>query len=273
LAAGATCTIVVQFLPTAVGSPTGSVTISGNGGSTVLPAVQLKGSGVTPTYTASIGPSPVAFGNETVGTTSATQNLTVTNTGNSALGGMGIAGVNAPFTRVTNGGFPANAPNCTATLAVGASCTVKVAFAPTAAGAASATVVVGGTGATHPTNSASAALTGTGVAPRVTFTSATNPGALSGNTLAFGNQPGTVSSTLTLKVGAAGSVAFGTAAVSGNRFSKGADTCSGHTIAANASCAITVTFNGSGNTNRTGTLTVIDSTGAAVAAALNLTGS
>ena len=231
---------------------------------------------MSPTYTASVTPSSLAFGNETVGTTSATQNLTVKNTGNSALGGMNITGVAAPFTRVTNGGFPGNAPNCGATLAVGASCTVKVAFAPTAAGSASATLTIGGTGATHPAP-VSATLTGTGVAPLVSFTGATNPGALGGNTLAFGNQTGNVSSTVTLKVVGTGSVAFGTATVTGggfgaSRFNKGADTCSGNTVAAGGTCTITVNFNGTGNTPRTGTLTVIDSTGAAIAAALNLTG-
>jgi len=189
---------------------------------------------------------------------------------------MTIAGVTTttvPFTRVVTGGFPGNAPNCGATLAVGASCTVKVAFAPTAAGSASATVTVGGMGATHPVPSVSATLTGTGVAPLVAFTGATNPGALAGNTLAFGNQPGPVASTLTLKVVGSSSVTFGNATVAGNRFSKGADTCSGHTVAGSGTCTITVNFNGTGTTNRTGTLTVIDSTGAAIAAALNLTGS
>ena len=58
-------------------------------------------------YTASVTPNSLGFGNETVGTTSATQNLTVKNTGNSALGGMNITGGGVgTLTRVTNGGFP-----------------------------------------------------------------------------------------------------------------------------------------------------------------------
>ena len=118
----------------------------------------------------------------------------------------------------------------------------------------------------------SSALTGTGTAPRVAFTAATLPGTLSGNTLAFGNQTGTASSTVTVKAGAS-AVTFGTAAVSGNRFSKGADTCSGVTVAANATCTITVNFNGTGNTNRTGSVSVVDSSGTALVAPLALTGS
>jgi hypothetical protein len=76
-----------------------------------------------------------------------------------------------------------------------------------------------------------------------------------------------------VQVVGSGSVSFGTAAVTGTRFSKGADTCSGHTVAGSGTCTITVNFNGTGNTPRTGTLAVIDSTGAAIAAALSLTGS
>jgi len=281
LAAGATCTIVVQFSQAASATPTGtttgSVTIKGNVNATSLPVVPLTANSVAATHIATISPNPLAFGNQTVGTTSATQNLTVANTGNSPLAAVAIGGVttaSSPFTRVTTGAFPGNAPNCGTTLAVGASCTVKVRFAPTAVGNAGATVTVGYTAPTGATPSAS--LTGTGVAALVSFTGATNPGALSGNTLAFGNQPGTVSSTVTVKVLGASPVTFGTATVSGTRFSKGtvpADTCSGHTVAGGGTCTITVNFNGTGTTPRTGTLTVVDSTGAAIAVALNLTGS
>jgi hypothetical protein len=276
LTAGASCTIKVQFSQAANATPTGTtsgtVTIIGNAGATNLPVVTLSANSVAATHIATVSPSSLAFGNQTVGTTSATQNLTVANTGNSPLAGVAIT-VTPGFTRVTNGAFPANALNCGGSLPVGASCTVKVQFAPTTAGpvAPSAKVTIAYTAPTGATPSAS--LTGTGVAPLVSFTAATNPGSLSGNTLAFGNQPGTVSSTVTIKVLGASPVTFGTATVAGTRFSKGADTCSGHTVAGGATCTITVNFNGAGNTNRTGTLTVVDSTGAAIAAALNLTGS
>jgi len=282
LAAGATCTIRIQFSQVAGTSATGltmgSVTIKGNTNLTSLPNVTLTANSVAATHIATISPNPLAFGNQTVGTTSATQNLTVANTGNSALANLTIAGVTtatSPFTRVTTGAFPANAPNCAAgtTLAVGASCTVKVRFAPTVAGSPTATVTVGATILDAPPPPHLATLTGTGVAPLVSFTGATNPGSLSGNTLAFGNQPGTVSSTVTIKVVGGGQVVFGTATVAGTRFNKGADTCSGNTVAAGGTCTIEVNFNGAGNTNRTGTLAVVDSTGTAIAPVLNLTGS
>jgi hypothetical protein len=238
--------------------------------------VPLTANSVLATHIATLSPNPLAFGNQTVGTTSATQNLTVANTGNSALAGMTITGVTtatSPFTRVTNGAFPGNAPNCGNSLAVGASCTVKVRFAPTSAGSATATVTVGATIIDGPLASHQATVTGSGVAALVSFTGATNPGSLSGNTLAFGNQPGTVSSTVSVKVLGGSPVTFGTATVAGTRFNKGADTCSGQTVAGGGTCTITVNFNGTGNIPRTGTLTVVDSTGAAIAVTLNLTGS
>ncbi len=172
LNAGTTCTIIVRFSQTAgttpTGATTGTVTIRGNGGATNLPVVNLTANSVAPTYTASLAPGSVAYGNVIV-TTSATQDLTVMNTGNSALGNITITGVTtstSPFTRITNGGgFPAAAPNCGTTLAIGASCTIRVRFAPTALGSASATVTVGGGSTNSPHPAVSAALSGTGTAP------------------------------------------------------------------------------------------------------------
>jgi hypothetical protein len=277
LAAGDTCTIVVQFSPTSVSSPTspptGSVTVSGTGAAsgTVLPPVSLTGSGIAATHVATILPSPLAFGSQTVGTTSATQNLTVKNTGTTALSGMNITGVtgnSSPFARVTNG-VP---QNCGNTLAVGASCTVRVRFTPTAVGGASGTVTVGYNNPTGPAPTAT--LSGTGAAASVTIGSPTFGTLLSNGTLEFGNPAGSVSSTVTLTVVGSSPITFGTATVSGVRFSKasgaGSDTCSGKPIA--GTCTITINFNGMGGTPRTGTLTVVDSTGVPIAATLNLTG-
>jgi hypothetical protein len=120
------------------------------------------------TRTATLSPNLVAFGNWANGTTSAVQNVTVTNTGNSALPSAGnlsytLSG-STTFTRVFSGTFPAGAPNCGNTLAVGASCTVKVQFAPTSVrtGNQTGTLTVAGTGVT--VTPVSVSLTGTGVA-------------------------------------------------------------------------------------------------------------
>ncbi len=149
LAPGASCTVSVTFGPTAAGAASGTVSVAG--GNVTPTPVAHSGTGVAPTYTASITPGSPAFGGVLVGQTSATQNLTVANTGNQPLTGFGYAWP-AGFSRVDAGGFPAGAPDCptttAATLAVGASCTIKVQFAPTAAQPYSANPTVTATNAT-----------------------------------------------------------------------------------------------------------------------------
>ncbi|MGB8327596.1 MAG: choice-of-anchor D domain-containing protein, partial [Steroidobacteraceae bacterium] len=167
LGVGASCTIRVQYTsPTPAATvSSGQVTIAGNVAVTNSP-VALSGSSAAPTYIASIGPSPTDFGNWATGVTSSTRDLTVTNTGNSALGsatspltytGTGLA---APFARVT--GFTGD---CGTTLAVGASCTIRLRFTPTAQQLYSGSITVNAGAAPLPTAAASATVTGTGVAP------------------------------------------------------------------------------------------------------------
>jgi hypothetical protein len=117
---------------------------------------------------------PLSFGSVAVGATSAPQDLTLTNPGGAALAGIGGA-ITGPFAAVTTGTFPAGAPLCGTTLAAGASCTIRVVFAPTAVGPATGSVTVTAGG---PVGGSPAALTGTGVAsaPAATLTPATwNP--------------------------------------------------------------------------------------------------
>jgi len=83
-----------------------------------------------------VSPSTLAFGNLTVGTTSAAKTVTVTNTGTAtlAIDSISLGGTNAGQFNRTN--------NCAATLAAGAKCTVTVRFKPTSKGAKSATLRV-----------------------------------------------------------------------------------------------------------------------------------
>ena len=209
-----------------------------------------------------------AFGNWAVGTTSATQNLTVTNTGGVALSGGTFVfggGTPQPFSRVTTGSFPAGAPNCGATLAVGASCTIKVAFAPTTATSFTRTLTVAYTGATvTPTP---VTLTGTGVATRATMSISPNPLTI---TLPTGNITGTGTVTLTNTASAGGSqVAVSNVGVSGGSILSyffnvvlGGDNCSGTTLQPGGSCTVQVRFTNVGSprgSDRAGTITFTDS--------------
>ncbi len=86
---GSSCTVNVSFAPTATGTLTGTVTITyTSAGSTTAQTttVTLTGTG-TPgqTGTISISPATLTFGSQTVGTTSAPQTVTVSNTGGVAV--------------------------------------------------------------------------------------------------------------------------------------------------------------------------------------------
>jgi hypothetical protein len=109
------------------------------------------GGGTGPTGTAlTASPSSESFGNENVGSTSSSQSVTVTNPGSSAVS-MSSIGVTGPF---------GESNNCGTSLAAGASCTVSVSFAPTAAGAATGTLSVN---SSAPGSPLTVALSGTGV--------------------------------------------------------------------------------------------------------------
>ena len=94
-------------------------------------------------------PSALTFGSQTVATTSPPQFVYITNSGTGALAVTGIT---------STGDFGA-VNNCGTTLAVNASCTVTVTFAPTAAGPRPGTLSIAddASGSPH-----TAALTGTG---------------------------------------------------------------------------------------------------------------
>jgi hypothetical protein len=132
-------------------------------------AVEFQGAGTAPRPSASVTPTTLAFGNVGVGTTSAVMSVLVTNTGNVALAGGAFTfggGATEPF--ATGPG-----PNCTATLAVGATCNYTVVFTPTATGFVSRTLTVGYTGVV--VTGSPVTLTGTGVRPgTLSFTGATN---------------------------------------------------------------------------------------------------
>jgi len=95
-------------------------------------------------------PSSVSFGNVTVGQTSAAQTVTVSNPGSTSAS-ISQLSVSGPFSQTST---------CGATLGAGASCTVSVKFAPTAAGAASGTLTVA---SSAPNSPLSVPLSGTGI--------------------------------------------------------------------------------------------------------------
>jgi hypothetical protein len=176
LAAGASCTITVIYIPTAPMPSNATLTITTSLAGVVVNGapVALSGTGIPAVRTVTVAPASVAFGSVPYGNTSAARTLTVTNTGNIALaGGTFTFGGTTPaaFARAGAGG------NCGATLAVGASCTYNVVFSPAASNAAttalSANLTVAYTGAT--VTGSPVTLMGTATATGIlSFTSATN---------------------------------------------------------------------------------------------------
>jgi hypothetical protein len=100
--------------------------------------------------------SSLAFGNQALGTTSATQNITVSNAGIAAL-----KVTNVTVTGTDPGQFTATPAAGCASIAGGGSCNVAVRFAPTSTGSKSATINIVDNAAGSPH---SVAVTGTGAA-------------------------------------------------------------------------------------------------------------
>ncbi len=124
LAAKTSCTISVTFTPTALGARTGTLTISDNAPNSPQTA-KLNGNGVTP---AGLSASLLAFGNQSMNTTSAVKVLTLQN---SQTVPLTIAAIS------TSGDFgqTSNCPLSPNMLAAKLSCTISVTFTPSALGA------------------------------------------------------------------------------------------------------------------------------------------
>ncbi len=149
LAAGASCVLPIKYAPTAVGTNTGTLTLTTNGGSS--PALPLSGTALT---NASASPASIAFGTITHATTKVV-NVTVSNVGTlasmtvkTAVSGTGAA----DFTVLSTGN------TCGTGVAPGKTCTLPVQFKPAAAASYTATLTITTNGGTNPT----VALSGTG---------------------------------------------------------------------------------------------------------------
>jgi probable HAF family extracellular repeat protein len=253
LAAGASCTISVTFAPTT--GAAASATLSVADDATGSPhTTSLSGTGTTNTPQATLSPTSANYGSLTTGT-SATRTFTLTNGGNASLPitSAGISGTNATlFTITTN--------TCGASLAAGGNCSITVAFAPTAAGAAAAMLSVYDTVGTQ-----TAALTGAGTAPAAPLAALTP---LSG---AFGSVTvGSASTAQVFTLANAGNAVLPITSVSlaganASSFRIATNAC-GSTLAAGASCAISLTFNPSAAGSASASLTVVDSVGTQTAA-------
>lgn len=152
LAAGAQCSVIVNFSPTATGSFNDVLTITsdtpilpgGTGSGPYTGTVTFTGAGVTSgQFTASsVGHN---WGDVTVGTTGTNYGVQLTNTTTTAL----TLNLGSGFTAGLNG-FNLAGTNCGATLPVNGSCELIFSFSPTAAGMVTASYGVTATDGTNP---------------------------------------------------------------------------------------------------------------------------
>ena len=154
LAQAATCNISVVFTPTASGARNGSLTVATNGVAGTQ-TILLVGIGYLPPVL-SLSPASLSFGNVTLNTLSATQTVTISNTGGGLLTVSNVA---------TTGDFAATYSGCSA-VAAGTSCQISVTFKPTAVGTRTGTLTITSNGTGSPQT---VALTGNGVSGGVPF--------------------------------------------------------------------------------------------------------
>src|SRR5713101_3786568 len=150
------CIVDVNFDGSGSGITPGTLTIPNSAGSTVT--VMLVGStgGNITNNPPSVSPASLIFGFLLVGQTSAAQNVTLSNPTGAAALSIGSITTSTGFTQTNN---------CGSILAGGASCTMSVKFAPSAAGVFNGSLAIANSATSTPIT---VSLSGTG------FTSTTN---------------------------------------------------------------------------------------------------
>ncbi|MGO8734679.1 MAG: choice-of-anchor D domain-containing protein [Terriglobia bacterium] len=258
VAAGASCTPSVTFTPTVVGSQTGTLTITDNA-TPATQTVSLTGTGTMPVV--GLSPTSLTFPAQPVGTSSSSQSVTFSNTGSASLS----------ITNITASGDFSDINTCGSSVAASASCTLSVTFKPTVSGARTGAVTI--TDNASPSTQ-TVSLTGTGTVPAVSLslTSLTFPA----------QQVGASSSAQSVTLSNTGDASLSITSITASGDFSRTNTC-GSSVAASASCALTVTFKPTLTGTRTGAITITDSaspatqtvsltgTGTAPAVSLSLT--
>lgn len=245
LLGGATCAVTVAFKPAASGSRIATLAIASSNPTSL--SVSLLGNGIAPVITPSS--TSFAFGNVTVGVTSAAQTLTITNTGSANLifNTVGLTGGNAGDFATVN-----SCPIGGAGIVAGSQCTINLTFKPTAIGARSTVLVISSSDPVTPLLNVSLSGFGTQSIAALSVTSLTFP-------LQLVN---TVSATQLVTLFNTGNVAFTISSVSltGTNATDYvlANTCpiGGAGLAAGANCTFTVAFRPAGAGTRTASVSI-----------------
>jgi hypothetical protein len=198
ISAGQSMALQTTFAPKAAGAATGAITVTSNATNPTA-TVALTGSAVAASYTMSLLPSSLNFGNVSAGS-STTQNVQVSNTGNSSVTVTQVAASGA--------GISVGALGAPVTIAPSQSLTLHVTFAPTTAGATAGSVTVTNNDGVN----AVAAVTGTQVQPGLSLT----PTSVSFGSVVTGNKS---SQTVQIKNSGTANLTVSQATVTGAGFS------------------------------------------------------
>ncbi|WP_162537524.1 choice-of-anchor D domain-containing protein [Granulicella sp. WH15] len=270
-----TCTVTFTFTPQSAGALTSTFSIHDldHPASPLTVALSGNGTGVASAPQATLTPPSVDFGSVTTGTTSSAQNFTLSNTGTTSLGitSISLGGANP-------GSFSIDTDNCATgatalarpahsvaaahsranprdipALQSGTYCQLYIVFSPTSAGSSTATLTIVDQAGTQ-----TSTLTGTGVAtaPPATPQAALTPSSVNFNSVATGSS--SAAQTFTLANHGNAALSISSISLGGAKsFAVGSNNC-GASLAASASCTISVTFTPSAVGSATATLTIAD---------------
>jgi ELWxxDGT repeat protein len=262
LASGANCTLLVTFKPLTAGAKSASISIADNAsGSPQLVALAGIGTASTPAPVVTLSTAALAFANQPLNTHSASQSITLTNSGTAELmlTSITLTGTQAHDFALSRG--------CGTQLDVGASCAVSVDFTPILTGPKASTVSIVDNAARSP-HVITLSGTGTPAVPAVTLSTAA---------VTFDDQPvNTYSAAKTITLANTGTVPLQltSIALTGSQAHDFAlsKTCVS-SLAAGANCAISVAFTPILTGPKTSTVSIVDSaTGSPHVVALSDTG-
>jgi streptogramin lyase len=250
LAAGASCTVSIDFQPIGAGVATGSVVLTDNNlnATNAMQSIALSGTGVGSVPVATVLPSSIDFGTLYLGDI-ATKTVTVTNSGKAAMT------INDPLLGIVKGGNSNEFITlnlCPKSLAAGKSCTMIVAF-------------IAGPFYTQQTATLTINTSAAGSPVSVPLTAAViNPAAqFSASSLNFGTVKTTnATSTKSVTITSVGTTALSISkvAITGGAAAdySVSSSCTGANLNPKASCSVSVTFKPSAKGTRNATLVVTD---------------
>jgi hypothetical protein len=261
LTAGSSCTLMITVSPPAAATDGlnigGTITIVASAANTLSIGISATASVPPPGMTFTVNPSSILLPDVAVG---ALTKATVTVTATTAFTGMTVS-VQGADLKVDA------ATNCTGVLAANATCNVVVDFTGTAVGTPTTDAVLiqqGGFSKTIPVSVNVLAPAKLAATPTLASLPAT---------------AGSASAPLDINVGNIGGLATGALGVAlapatGGHFAITSDKCSIVTLAAGATCVVTVTYNpaATATANETATLTITDKGTGASSAVAALTG-